>query len=239
MAELNLIKNPNADFEKRILPRFPLTLMTFRADQFEGHSFEVRDISYSGMQLVLKDGSHGLCIGDNISGVLMWAGQKLKMKGSVRWCDRKKIGLMFDTTNGLVKDVKNFLGTDILASRMRPLHNGAFEMEIPSDLKYWLKSDGPAELFVWQHRDGELARFQFILMDKLIEWVDGTGLRTGKVVRNQEVEAPHAYQEELDFHIDQSPCLESLTMAKNILSKISATSLPKEAVDFLTIKMTA
>lgn len=239
MAELNLIKNPKAELEKRILPRFPLTLMTFRADQFEGHSFEVRDISYSGMQLILKDGNHGLCVGDEISGYLFWAGQKLKMKGSIRWCDRKKLGLMFDTTNGLVKDVKDFLGTDILASRMRPLHNGSFEMDIPSDLKYWLKSDGPAELFVWQHRDGELARFQFILMDKLIEWVDGVGLRTGQVVKSQESETPHHFQEELEFLIDQSPCMESLRMAKNILAKITTTSLPKDAVEFLTLKMTA
>ena len=237
MAELNLIKNPDAELEKRILPRFPLTLMTFRADQLEGHSFEVRDISFSGMQLGLKDGGHGIEVGVQVSGALMWAGQKLKMKGIVKWCDLKRIGLMFDSTNGLAKEVKEFLSTDILATRMRPLHNGTFEMDIPADLKYWLKSDGPAELFIWQHRDGELSRFQFLLMDKLIEWVDGSGIRTGQVVRHQDSEAPLSYQEELDFHVDERPCGDSLEMAKQILKKISEKSLPAEAVAFLTLKM--
>ena len=47
--------------------------MTFRADQFEDHSFEVRDISFSGMQLSLKDGDHQKAVGDEITGILMWA----------------------------------------------------------------------------------------------------------------------------------------------------------------------
>jgi len=239
MAELNLIKNPNADLEKRILPRFPLTLMTFRADQFEEHSFEVRDISFSGMQLGLKDGDHGLSIGDEVSGILKWAGQKLKMKGIVRWCDRAKVGLMFDSTNGLAKEVRNFLSTDILASRMRPLHDGTFEMDLPANLKYWLKSDGPAEIFVWQHRDGELSRFQFLLMDKLIEWVDGSGVRTGQVVKHYDSDAPLSYEEELDFHVDKEPCADSLEMAVSILSKVSFELIPQAAVNFLTMKMSA
>lgn len=239
MAELNLIKNPDADLEKRILPRFPLTLMTFRADQFEGHSFEVRDISFSGMQLGLKDGDHGITVGEQVTGVLMWAGQKLKLKGTVRWADRKRFGLMFDTTNGLAGEVKDFLSTDILAQRMRPLHDGTFDMDIPADLKYWLKSDGPAEVFIWQHRDGELARFQFLLMDKLIEWVDGAGVRTGQVVKHHDADAPLSYEEEIDFHVDPSPCEDSLLMAAQILSKVSQKCLPKSAVEFLVMKMSA
>ena len=64
--------------------------MTFRADQFEDHSFEVRDISFSGMQISLKDGDHQKSVGDEITGVLMWAA-KLKIKGKIRWCDRARI----------------------------------------------------------------------------------------------------------------------------------------------------
>ena len=67
MAEFNLIKGPNINREKRVLPRFPLTLMTFRADQFKGHSFEVRDVSFGGMQVALKDGEHGQAVGDEIT----------------------------------------------------------------------------------------------------------------------------------------------------------------------------
>ena len=47
--------------------------MTFRADQLEGHSFEVRDISFSGMQLGLKDGGHEIAVGEQVTGILMWA----------------------------------------------------------------------------------------------------------------------------------------------------------------------
>ena len=161
------------------------------------------------------------------------------MKGTVRWADRKRVGLMFDTTNGLAGEVKDFLSTDILASRMRPLHDGTFDMDIPGDLKYWLKSDGPAEVFVWQHRDGELSRFQFLLMDKLIEWVDGTGVRTGHVVRHHDADAPLSYEEEIDFHLDPTPCTESLEMAKQILSKLSDKALPKLAAEFLMLKMSS
>ena len=237
MAELNLIKNPDADLEKRILPRFPLTLMTFRADQFEDHSFEVRDISFSGMQISLKNGDHHKVVGDEITGILMWAGQKLKIKGKVRWCDRARIGLMFDSTNGLSQEVQNFLSTDILAQRMRPLHTGTFEMDLPANLKYWLKSDGPAELFIWQHRDGELSRFQFVLMDKLIEWVDGEGVHTGQIVKHYDTEAPLSFEEEINFHIDSTPCLETMSMASTILSKISKDILPEAAVAFLQLKL--
>ena len=239
MADLNLIKSASANLEKRILPRFPLTLMTFRADQFEAHSFEVRDISFSGMQVALKTGNHGLTINDEISGVLMWAGQKLKIKGTVRWCDEHRVGLLFDSTNGLATEIKKFLSTDILASRMRPLHHGSFEMDLPSDLKYWLKSDGPAEIFIWQHRDGELSRFQFLLMDKLIEWVDGAGIRTGQVVKHNDADTPLSFKEEIDFHVDTEPCTDSLEMAYNIINKISEDSLPKEALSFLSIKLKA
>ena len=63
---------------------------------------------------------------------------------------------------------------------------------------------GSAELFVWQHRDGELSRFQFVLMDKLIEWVDGEGVRTGQIVKHYDTEAPLSFEEEIDFHVDAS-----------------------------------
>lgn len=237
MAEFNLIKNIDAEVEKRILPRFPLTLMTFKADQFQEHAFEVRDISFSGMQIALKTESHGQTIGDQITGILTWAGQKLKLKGTIRWCDRKRIGVMFDSTNGLVGEVKKFLSTDILASRMRPIHHGTFDFEFPSNLKYWLKSDGPAELFVWQHRDGELSRFHFLLMDKLIEWEDGVGLRTGKVIKQMDTDTPLGYQEEVNFNVDPVPCVDSLQMAKAIIQKIPETALPKNTAEFLSIKM--
>ena len=239
MAEFNLIKGPNINREKRVLPRFPLTLMTFRADQFEGHSFEVRDVSFGGMQIALKDGEHGQAVGDEITGLLMWAGQKLKIKGKIRWCDRRRIGILFDTTNGLASEVKAFLSTDILASRMRPLHQGTFDFELPTDLKYWLKSDGPAEIFIWQHRDGELARFQFILMDKLIEWEDGVGIRTGKVLKATDSETPLSYEEEVDFDVDEKPCFDSLEMARSIIDKVSENILPKGAAEFLSLKMKA
>ncbi len=235
-APLNLIKN-ESETEKRILPRFPLVMMTFKADQLDDHVFEVRDISFSGMQIGLKDGNHSLRIGDEISGLLTWNGRKLKLKGNVKWLSGDRIGIFFNSTNGLGNEIRDFLSVNHLACAMRPLHQVNFDFELPANLKYWLKSDGPAEIFIWQHRDGELSRFQFLLMDKLIEWHDGEGIKTGKILQQRDLETPLQLQEEFDFNIDQSPDKSMLEMAKEIVSMISPKILPQGAAEFLSIKL--
>jgi len=235
-APLNLIKN-DLETEKRVLPRFPLVMMTFKADQVDEHVFEVRDISFSGMQIGLKNGNHRMSKGDKVSGTLIWNGRKLKLLGYVKWLIGSRLGVLFDTTNGLGSEINAFLSVNHLAEAMRPLHLGSFDIELPVNLKYWLKSDGPAEIFVWQHRDGELSRFQFMIMDKLIEWHDGSGIKTGKIMQLRDLETPLQFQGEFDFNIDQSPDKQMLLMAKEIVALIPDSTLPQGAAEFLTLKL--
>ena len=96
----------------------------------------------------------------------------------------------FDRSNGLAVELKSFLHVGQISKRMKVINKDDFSMDTPTDLKYWLKSDGPGEIFFWQHRDGELSRVQLLILDKLIEWVDGEGLKTGMLVENRDIDSP-------------------------------------------------
>ena len=71
---LNLIKTDFEQTEKRIFPRFPFSYLTFKSsnDGANKHVFEIKDISYTGMQLCLKDGGHDFTPGNTIGGTVHW-----------------------------------------------------------------------------------------------------------------------------------------------------------------------
>ena len=75
---LNLVKSDFERLEKRILPRFPICYLTFKASE-EGSNrvFEVKDISDTGMQLALRDGEHSIEKGSSIKGTIRWQGREI------------------------------------------------------------------------------------------------------------------------------------------------------------------
>ena len=237
----SLIKNEFAASEKRIIPRFPLSRMVFKSEDIADHIFEVRDISYTGMQICLKNGEIKAKVFDELNGELHWNGKTIETKGEVRWARKTRtgyyMGIRFNISNGLAQGMEEFLSITRIAQRMRPLHAEEFELEVPTNLKYWLKSDGPGEIFVWQHRDGELSRFQVVLMDKMIEWQDGKGLFTGVVIKHKDLDTPLRTEEEIQFNIDEEPKKPVLQMALDLIAMIPNEYLSKGAVEFIQQKL--
>lgn len=100
---LNLIKTDYQEVEKRVFPRFPFSYLTFKAGDSESKVFEVKDISFLGMQLCLKDGGHDFIPGTEIDGTLHWKGATLKALGNVKWVRGQQLGVAFTLDNAFEK----------------------------------------------------------------------------------------------------------------------------------------
>ena len=219
--QLNLVDTNYHQMEKRVFPRFPLNLLLFKSDSEKKQVFEVLDISYTGMKINLKDGSHGYSQDDKVRGTVNWRGASLKIDATVKWTQERQVGISFNLTDKLTKEIKNFLSISNIIAGMRPIHHTDFEL--PADLKYWLRSEGPVELFAWQHRDGVMSKFQLILLNNFVEWEDGTGIRTGEIVTQRDCDLPLTSEEEFMFQIDQGMEMEKVKFARDV-----CRSIPKE-----------
>lgn len=237
---LSLIKNDRVR-EKRVVPRFPLKTMAWKCEAISGHALLVKDISYTGMQIGCAGEIERLNIGETYKGLLKWGGDQLELKGKVRWVKAEPtgtvFGLEFDCTNGLAAELKRFLRIGQISKRMRLINRDDFSVETPTDLKYWLKSDGPGEIFFWQHRDGEFSRIQLLILDKLIEWIDGEGLKTGLLVENRNIESPLSPKEEILFDMDEQVDLESLQLARELITGLPSELIPDNVLQFLQRKL--
>ena len=112
MAQLKLVESDFENLEKRVLPRFPFCYLTFKC----GHSekvFEIRDISHSGMQLVLRDGEHDIKEGSHIHGHIHWFGDTLDINASVKWVTDQRLGVEFSSQQSMREDVSKFLSTRV------------------------------------------------------------------------------------------------------------------------------
>lgn len=236
---LNLIKTDFEQTEKRIFPRFPFSYLTFKADSTssERNVFEIKDISYTGMQLCLKDGGHDFTPGRQINGTVHWQKASLDTIGTVKWVSGSRIGVEFSSENGFDKSVKNFLSIENMVDSLRPIHNFSLELEMPANLKYWLRADGPFEVFVWRHNDGELSRFQVLMMENFVEWEDGVGVKTGRIISKRDLDTPLITEDELVFSVDEGVNGEMISMSLEILKNIGPEFLPTEANEFLRMKL--
>ena len=135
-SHLNLVENEFSNLEKRIFPRFPFGFITFQA---QGHrTFEVKDISKSGMQIELKNGENKFKVGQKIEGIVHWLKSDLKVTGQVQWCSGNKLGVAFKSSDKNFAEVIRLLSIENLAAGIKVLHNTDFGLEIPNNLKYWL-----------------------------------------------------------------------------------------------------
>ena len=121
---------------------------------------------------------------------------------------------------------------------LKPLHKVDGGLELPAKLKYWLRSDGPAELFVWQHGDGELSKFQVLFMETFVEWEDGHGLKTGRILSKRNVDSPLINEDECVFRMDQSAEEEKLNRVKDLVDLIPGELLPTETKTFIARQLT-
>jgi hypothetical protein len=229
----NLIKSDFEKHEKRILPRFPFCYLTFKSDE-NSRVYEVKDITHTGMQLALKDPHEAYAPESVLKGSIHWLGTGLEVTGTVKWNTANRIGVEFLKRRDVLEKVQSFLDLKEIVKRLKPLHRVDGGLELPARLKYWLRSDGPVDLFVWQHNDGEVAKFQVLLLDLFVEWEDGLGLKTGRILSKRNVDTPLMNEDEWVFKIDQDQDLEKLQKSKDFINLISSDLLPGEVQTFLS-----
>lgn len=236
-GQLNLIKTGYQDIEKRIFPRFPFCFLTFKGDSGKGQAFEVVDISFTGMQLGLKDGGHSYTEGQALKGAVHWKGKSLDISGKVKWVSGQRLGVKFAQDQKLEDNVKSFLSIDNIVRSMRPVYGNDIDMDVPSNLKFWVRADGPFEIFVWRHNDGEVSRFQIIMMENYVEWLDGKGLKTGRVISKRDMDTPLICEDEVMFQVDEGVDQAKLSMATEMVQALGEGHLPEGARSFLTLKL--
>jgi len=234
---LNLIKTDFKETEKRILPRFPYTYLTFKGAQENHKVFEIKDISMSGMQLCLKDGGHQYLPAKEIIGQIRWHGGIVSIIGKVQWVNGQRLGVEFSSDDATTNGLMEFLSYKNFAKNIKALHKTDLELDLPRNLKYWLRADGPVEIFIWMHTDGELSRFQIILLQQFVEWEDGKGLVTGRVLTKRDVETPLVASDEFVFQLDAHPNRERIDLAKLFISYLDNQSIDNAAREFLQVKL--
>lgn len=228
----NLIKSDFEKHEKRILPRFPFCYLTFKSDE-SSRVYEIKDISHTGMQLSLKEDHHNFKEDHVLRGHIHWLGKNLDISGVVKWHTQNRIGVEFAKKREVLEKVQDFLQTEELVKRLKPLHKVDDGLEIPARLKYWLQSDGPVELFVWQHNDGEMAKFQVLFLETFVEWEDGQGVKTGRILSKRNVDSPLLTEDEWVFQIDAGLDEQRLQKVRGLIQHISENQLPSEVKTFI------
>lgn len=233
--QFDLIKTDFKEEEKRIFPRFPFSYLTFKGKG--DHVFEVKDISFSGMQLLLKEGEVDYQENDQVAGELHWKQASITVLGQIQWVRGKRVGVKFDTRGDFSSSIRDFLSLKNIMKCMRPLHLSREDFDLPASLKYWFRSEGPVELFVWSHQDGELSRYQVIYFKNFIEWEDGIGLKTGEVMTKRDLDTPLFAEDEFIFQIDNEVDRSKLTCARELIESLPEDLLNEGVRNFLIRKI--
>jgi aromatic ring-cleaving dioxygenase len=228
----NLIKSDFEKHEKRVLPRFPFCYLTFKAEE-NSRVYEVKDITHTGMQLSLKDDTQQFAGDHLLKGSIHWLGRNLDIAGTVKWSTQNRLGIEFVKRQEVLERVRSFLRVEDMVKCLKPLHKVENGLELPARLKYWLRADGPIELFVWQHNDGEIAKFQILFLETFVEWEDGNGAKTGRILSKRNVDSPLVNEDEWVFQIDADLDIEKLNRVIDLVKLISADLLPEEVQSFL------
>ena len=231
---LNLVENGPAQQEKRIFPRFPFPAMTFKLKGFSA-AFQVANISPTGMGIQLKNGSHQLQNGDLIEGLIHWQGKEFRIKAKVAWSKSNCAGL---SLRGREK-MAHFFSEKNIIQGLKALHLCPLEEDRPANLKYWLKSASLLEVFVWAHGDGEYQKIQILFIDNFIEWCDGQGLQTGKLLSQQDRDTPLFGQDELMIEMDHNIDPQKIAPIGPLLQKIPQEKIEQSTKEFILLKLNA
>ncbi|MGB0453558.1 MAG: PilZ domain-containing protein [Bacteriovoracaceae bacterium] len=240
----SLIKTEIRDPEKRILPRFPFSTMTFKlAKESEAesssHAFQVSNISSGGMGLGLISGSHQIKKGDFVSGDLRWRENSLTLSGEVAWTNAQGFGLMFqdDMSEIMREKLDNILSLETISRNLRAIHKTEMGINIPSNLKIWLRTDGPVEIFYWTHNDNEFQKIQILVLDQYFEWEDGKGISTGEILSLKNIESPLNQSDEYSVSIDSDVNDDCLKKVSRLIENVASDILPDDAKNFLRCKL--
>ncbi len=234
----NLIKTDQKKIEERILPRFPFSYLTFKSDCKEHlHAFQVDNISHSGMRIGLKNGGHKYTEGQEIKGSIHWRGLEVLINGRVMWTRPYDLGVEFSKNKGIQSSLQKFFSVENIVAGIRAVNTEEFDIQTSGELTHWLRADGPAEIFIWQHVDREYSKFQFILLDSFVEWQDGVGVTTGKASRQKDLDAPLTPEDVYLFEFDESVDHQKIKFALSVIEHLSHDVLNSRINDFLSVKL--
>ncbi len=234
---LALLKNQTEfeEVEKRVFPRFPVGSLILKTE--DQQLWQVKDISYTGLQMA----HHQACPyghGETVKADLSWNGEHCAISGTVQWSSAHRAGIVFSDESQ--QKIRHFLKLEKIAKNLKSLAKDDFVQEmvqIPSHLAYWLATDGPVEVFVWRHPRGHgYSKFQCLILDTIVEWRDGLGLRTGKIVNKRDVETPLHSEDEIFFSFDQEVNSHRYQLAQSLIQAIPEQYQANREYEFLASK---
>lgn len=76
-----------------------------------------------------------------------------------------------------------------------------------------------------------------IYLDVFVEWEDGKGLRSGKVVTKRDLDTPLVAEDEFVFKMDASIDAEKIMRAKSLLDILPNSYITKDVSEFLRVKL--
>lgn len=230
---INLVASNKQTEIKRVLPRFPICYLTFREAGFH-HVFEVVNISATGMQILLKDGKMPFHKESLITGELRWHGHELKLQGKTVWTTFSRAGIEFSMNPEIIED---FFNWERVGNNLKAVHGMDYPYDLPARLKYWVRSDGPHELHVWQYGSGAIESFSIILREKLVFWEEAQGVSTGRVISKRGVELPLSTEDEYIFLVDSISQKQLIKNALEFAQKLDNKHLPERMREFLIRKL--
>lgn len=233
---LNLVVNDEGIQEKRVLPRFPFCFLTFKSSKGD-RAFEVRDISPTGMQLSFKNSDENWEKGQVIDGEIHWLGSVAKVSGEVQWSSGQRLGIHFNGAEKASEQVGELFSIENIVKNIKPLHENDHGVEIPPKLNTWLRCDGPVELFIWQHANGDIQSFQVLFLNQFVEWQEGAGVSSGKVLSKREIETPLITEDELIFSIDHELDRKKLQVMTSIVKALPQNLWGQDQSQFVLRKM--
>jgi len=201
--------------ETRVLPRYPLHYITFRGvvsgKQDFHRAYEVKDISSQGMQLEQKMGECHIKVGNQLMGAINWRGEKIEVSGSVIWIDQSRIGLQFNEDLGIQKKIIQLLSLPNMTGQLRSLPiDHQTNHDLTKELRYWYRSEGPLEMFVWS-KANNFSRCLWIYLTNFVEWDHNDGLKTGQIYRQKDESAEENFRlvdrHELNWNISEGDYL--------------------------------
>ena len=232
-AALGLVKNNSPFLEQRLLPRHSFEYLLFKLD-FPAATLAVVDISPQGMQL-RKRGDLSFSVGQAVQGKLAWDGSFLSITGEISWANEEGCGVKFKLDSVQEKQFKDFFAPKSVAAHLRLVKPN--DENNLANLKCWLHAGKAAEILVWQHPGGQVAKIQVIYLGNLVEWEDGQGLRTGQITSVRPSDTPLQLQETLAVAVDKKCQDKKLQLAKELVQHLPSDLLPGEVQDFITLKL--
>ena len=230
---LSLIPSQVKLQEKRIFPRFPFPTMTFKTDNLP-MAFQVSNISTTGMRILLKNGANPLSEGHSLEGTIHWQNHELRLTARVVWAKGQQAGLAFEQPQKL----RSLLSRKNIIQALKPLHLIPLDSP-PPHLKCWLKAASVFELLIWGHGDGKYQKIQALFDGNFVEWQDGQGLQTGKLLSHQDKDTPLFAQDELTLEMDQGIDQEKLTPVRELVQALPLDKIQESAKEFTLLKLQA